>query len=88
MSGVASELPRLNFALAYGDMIDVGLEHYGEFIVTTEYAQHLMNGGMTRVDGRPGRLVQVDTFQNAVQLRWVFDDHPDARVLPQIRRVA
>lgn len=81
-------LPRLNWKLKHGEILDVGLEHYGEFIVTTSYARELMAGGMTRVDGRPGRLVQVDTFEGAVQLRWVFDDQPDARVLPQIRRVA
>lgn len=81
-------LPRLNFELAHGEILDVGLEHYGEFIVSTAYGRELLAGGMTRVDGRPGRLLEVDTFVNAVQLRWVFDDAPAARVLPQIRRVA
>lgn len=85
---MASDLPRLNWELAHGEILDVGLEHYGEFIVSVSYARELLAGGMTSVDGRPGRLVQVDTFANAVQLRWVFADNPDARVLPQIRQVA
>lgn len=78
----------LNYTLTHGEILDVGLEHYGEFIVSTSYATELLNGGMTTVNGRPGRLIVIDTFTNAVQLRWIYNDQPQARVLPQLRAVS
>jgi hypothetical protein len=81
-------LPRLNFDLADGEILDVGLEHYGEFLVNRKFADELMAGGMRTVDGRSGRLQVVDQYENALQLRWVFDVAPLERALPQLRRVA
>lgn len=79
---------RLNWDLAHGEILDVGLEHYGEFLVAPSFAAELMGGGMQTVDGRPGRLLVVGEFENAVQLRWVFVDDPVARVFPQLRVAA
>lgn len=78
---------RLSIEIPYGKLYDVGLEHYGEFLVHPDYADELLAGGMIKVDGRTGRLIVIDTFENAVQLRWVFDVRADAPALPQLRAV-
>jgi len=43
--------------LKFGDVWDAG---YGEIMVTPEYAQVLMNGAMTHVNGEPVTLQIVD----------------------------
>lgn len=63
---------RFNFDLAPGELFDLGLNHYGEFACSVETAEELCNGGMVKVDGDAGTLVEVERFENAVQLRWVF----------------
>ena len=65
-------MPTLGVELRYGQLFDAGLVHYGEFFATPEYAAELLNGGMTKVNGRPGSLAVVQRFTNAVQLQWRF----------------
>lgn len=60
--------------LEYGEIFDCGMKYYGEFMVSLEYAWDLMHGGMTSVDGRPGRLSVAQRYENAVQLKWNYDD--------------
>ena len=52
-----------------GQILDAG---YGEFWVTPAYAEELLDGGMTHVNGAPVRLTVVDRFPdvNAVVIRW------------------
>jgi hypothetical protein len=59
--------------LAYGEMFDAGIKYYGEFFVNLEFGWELLHGGMTSVDGRPGKLAVACRFKNAVQLKWRFD---------------
>lgn len=55
--------------LTDGQILDFG---YGEFAVTPAFAEELLNGGMTHVNGAPVRLWIVDRFPdiNAVLIRW------------------
>ena len=55
-----------------GEVLDVGMRHYGEFIVAPRYAAELLNGGMRTVDGQPGTLHVVERYANAVHLKWDF----------------
>lgn len=67
--------PRLfNLALGWGELFDCGMHDYGEFFANLEYAHHLLNGGMTSVNGRPGTLIVANRYLNAIQLRWRFSD--------------
>jgi hypothetical protein len=52
-----------------GEILDAG---YGEFLVTPAFADELMDGGMTHINGAPVRLMIVERFPaiGAVQLRW------------------
>lgn len=75
---------RLKIDLEHGEILDVGLEHYGEFMVAPSYAAELMAGGMTSVDGRTGRLRVIERYANAVHLRWVFEQPVSA--YPQLRQ--
>lgn len=43
--------------LEFGEVVDAG---YGEIMCTPEYAEVLMGGAMTHVNGRPVRLQIVD----------------------------
>jgi hypothetical protein len=63
---------RFNFDLAPGELFDLGLNHYGEFVCSVETAEEFLHGGMVKVDGKPGTLAVIERFENAVQLRWVF----------------
>jgi hypothetical protein len=78
---------RLMINLAHGEILDVGMEWYGEFICAPSYARELLAGGMTRVDGRQGWLSVIEEFENAVQLRWTFTGQP-SRVASPLRRAA
>ena len=64
--------------LEFGDVLDAG---YGEIMVTPEYAQVLLNGAMSHVNGDPVSLKIVDrglTKINAVIVR----------VLPAVEQAA
>ena len=72
---------RFGFDLVDGEIFDLGIRHYGEFVVNPATAEELLDGGMTKVDGRRGRLWVIERFENAVQLRWVFEDDAEREKL-------
>ena len=69
-SETTGTFPRLRVELRDGQILDVGMEHYGEFIVNLDTAWELLHGGMTSLDGRPGKPTVVIRYENAVQLKW------------------
>jgi hypothetical protein len=74
-----------NLHLADGELLDMG---YGEFACTPRMAEELLDGGMTRVNGKPGRLTVVERFENAVLLRWTFTEPVAASVTAPVPLVA
>jgi hypothetical protein len=80
--------PPLLINLKHGQILDAGMKHYGEFYASPSYATELINGGMTHVDGRPGRVEIIDTLANAVQLRFVFNNPPFELAPPQLHEAA
>jgi len=55
------------FRLRFGEILDAG---YSEFMVTSEYAEILLNGGMTHVNGQPVRLQIVSHYLGHKIVRW------------------
>ncbi len=55
------------FRLRFGEILDAG---YSEFMVTSEYAEILLNGGMTHVNGQPVRLQIVSHYPGHKIMRW------------------
>jgi hypothetical protein len=81
---VAAARPRfqqLLLDLDYGEIFDAGLHHYGEFFASLEYGWDLIHRRVA-LDGRPGSVVVVARYANAVQLKW----RPDKEA-PALREV-
>lgn len=51
----------LEAPLPFGRLVDCGMREYGEFACSSETAEWLRNGGMSRVDGRDVWVQVVET---------------------------
>jgi hypothetical protein len=61
---------RIRFDLGYGDIEDVGIPDYGEFLVSLDYGWDLLQAQCVPWDAERGRVSVVARYENAVQLKW------------------